>query len=388
MSFSQENGYIPADIDTIMLSIMDNINAQFGTGYTIETFVGTNFYKYFYALAQRMQENEVKTSEIFLNLQQYFDITNERIQRPVVTPPGIIENLQLAGYTASVKPMIEADAGKVSICIDIDDGEHASGNITITNFANLTSGTDDSVGVDGTTFTAQTGAVTPGAGTFQAASSNSATATSLAAQINAHATVGLVVRARAVNAIVYLTAIHGGVAGNSIALAYTDNDANIGATKSGTVLIGGTDNADYSDLKLELCTMIKDMVVAGVISQGTESETIVLTNGQDFDFKYYLPNRLPVKLKLTTFLSDNNQVVIGVPDDVKATLLANISANYKLGKDFEPQRYFSVIDAPWAASVLLEYSFDEGSTWASTVYDSLFDELFDFGLADITLVES
>ena len=38
--------------------------------------IGTNFYKYFYALAQRIQTNEIKTSEIFLKLQDYFKYTN------------------------------------------------------------------------------------------------------------------------------------------------------------------------------------------------------------------------------------------------------------------------------------------------------------------------
>ena len=33
---------------------------------------GTNFYKYFYALMQRLQENEIRTSEIVLKIQQYF----------------------------------------------------------------------------------------------------------------------------------------------------------------------------------------------------------------------------------------------------------------------------------------------------------------------------
>lgn len=388
MGFAQENGYTPVDIETIMLSLMENINIQFGTSYSIETFVGTNFYKYFYALAQRMQENEVKTSEIFAKLQQYFVITNERIQRPVVTPPGIIENLARLGYTASVKPMVLADAGKANICVDVDDGDHASGNITITSYANLVSGSADTVSVNGTAFTAQSGAVTHGEAKFQAATSNSATATSLADQINYHATVGLVVRARAVGAIVYITAINGGTAGNSIALDYTNNDANVGATKSGTALTGGTDSSTYADEKLIVATAIKDSVVAGVMSQGSQSETIVLSNGQSFDFKFWLPNRIPIKLKLTTVLSTNNQVVIGEPDDVKNTLLANINASYKLGRNFEPQRYFTIVDAPWASSVLLEYSFDGGSTWASTVYAAAFDDLLEFGLGDITLVET
>ncbi len=115
----------------------------------------------------------------------------------------------------------------------------ASGNITITSYANLVSGTDDTVGVAGVTFTAQTGAATLGTATFQAATSNDATAASLAAQINGHATASALVTASVVGAVVTITAKSGGSGGNAIALAYTDNDTNVGATKSGTALTGG-----------------------------------------------------------------------------------------------------------------------------------------------------
>ena len=77
MSFSQENGYIPVDIATIMLSLMNFTNLNFGTTYTVETFVGTNHYKFLYGAAQKMQENEIKTAEIFLRLQQYILFTNQ-----------------------------------------------------------------------------------------------------------------------------------------------------------------------------------------------------------------------------------------------------------------------------------------------------------------------
>ncbi len=388
MGFSQENGYVPSDIQTIMLSLMGKINDTFGTTYTEDSFVGTNFYKYFYALAQRLQEQEVKTSEIFLKLQEYANITNQKIQRPVVTPPGIIENLGVNGYLASVKPMVVGDAGKISICVLADDGVHATADVTITSYANLVSGSHDVVTVNGTAFTAQSTAVVLGAGTFQAATSNAATAISLAAQINGHATAGAIIRARAAGAKVYLRSIQGGTAGNAYTLGYTDNDTNVGATKSGTVFSGGTASATYAAAKLAICTLIKDMVVGGVISQGSEGSTIVLSNGQSFDFKFFLPNKIPIKLKLTTYLSENNEVVIGIPDDVKAALAANINSRYALGKDFAPQKYFSVVDAPWAESVLLEWSDDGGTTYYSTVYRSIFDDLFTFDISDITLVES
>lgn len=389
MGYAQDSGYTPTDIETIMSSIMTNINTQFGTSYTTDTFIGTNFYKYFYALAQKMQENEIKTSEIFQKLQDYFAQINARIDRPVVTNPGIIEKLENEGYIASVKPMVVGDAGKINICVDVDDGTHASGNITITSFANLLTTSADTVGVAGTTFTAQAGAATLGTATFQAATSNAATAASLATQINAHAAAGILVRATAIGAVVNIVALHGGTAGNSLALAYTDNGGgNIGATKSGTVLSGGVANADYAATKAALGLLISQITVGGAVTQGLEVVTIVLSNGQSFDFKYWLPNRIAVLLRLTTTLSENNEVVIGSPDDVKLALLANIEARYRLGKNFEPQRYYQVSDAPWASQVLLEWSIDNGATYFSTIYDAAFDALFDVKLENITLVEA
>lgn len=268
MGFSLEQGYTPTTIDTMMLSVMDNVNVQFGTAYTMETFIGTNLYKYFYALMQRLQENEIKTSEIFLLLQDYFKLTNENISRPVVTNPGLLEHFQDEGFIVSIKKPINTDAGKVFVAVDVDE-----------------------------------------------------------------------------------------------------------------------DADDYEDVRLEIATIIRDSTVAGVVSQGTEIETLTLSNGQAFDFKFNLPNRIPVKLKLTVELSENNQVVIGAPDDTKLKLLSNILSRYRLGRNFEPQRYFTTVDAPWAASVLLEWSDDAGSSWHDEVFDAEYDDLFVFALADITLVE-
>jgi hypothetical protein len=269
MSFSSENGYVPVTVEAIMESIMDEVNTQFGTTYTVETFEGTNFYKFYYALVQRLQENEVKTSEIFTKLTQYFALTNESISRPVATSPGLIEALSEAGYVASIKPMVDADAGKLHVCVDVDE-------------------TGD----------------------------------------------------------------------------------------------------DYAAEKLEIATVIMNSSAAGVVSQGAEVETIVLTNGQSFDFKFDLPNRIEVLLRLTTTLSENNQVVVESPEDQKAALLANIAEHYALGKNFEPQRYFSTEDAPWASNVLLEWSDDNGSTWFDTVYDAEYDDLFTILLENISLVET
>ena len=122
--------------------------------------------------------------------------------------------------------------------VDADiDLAQADGTVTITSYANLVSGTDDAITVNGVAFTAQAGAATLGEATFQAATSNDATATSLAAQINAHEDLDGVVTAAAVGAVVTITAVESGDRGNDITLTYTDNDTNVGATLAG--LSGG-----------------------------------------------------------------------------------------------------------------------------------------------------
>jgi hypothetical protein len=268
MGFSAENGYIPVSVNTIMESIMANINVQFGTNYTIETFVGTGFYKYFYALAQRVQENEVKASEVFLKLQDYFRNTNEQIINPKVTPNGLIEALELAGYRASVKPMIEAEAGELHVCVDVDD-----------------------------------------------------------------------------------------------------------------------EDPEYAATRLEICGLLRDYTPAGVVTIGTESETLTLSNTQEFEYAFNLPTKTEILLRLTLTLSRNNQNVIADPDDTKLLLFERINEEYALGKDFEPERYFTVADAPWASDIKLEYSLDDGDNWLGTVYESDYDELFVILLENITLIE-
>lgn len=268
MGFSAEQGYIAATIAQIIDDIMEGVNNQFGTTYTTETFLGTNWYKYSYALAQKIQTNEVKASEVFLKLQDYFATTNEVILDPKVTPNGIIEALAAADYVASVKPMIDADAGKASICVDVDSADPA-----------------------------------------------------------------------------------------------------------------------YAATKLEICGLIKDYVSLGVVTQGTESETLTLSNGQAFDFKYKLPTRIATLLRLTITTSRNNTSVIANPETTKLKLIQNIEAEYKLGRDFEPERYFDVTDAPWASDIVLEYSIDGGANYLTTVYEATFDHLLTILLADTELIE-
>lgn len=267
MGFSQENGYTPETIEQIMDWLMGQINELFSTNYTTATFAGTNWYKQSYAWAQRMQKNEVKTAEIFLKLQLYIKVISDKISRPVNTAPGIVEKMGDEGYLASVKPMILADRGLVSICVDVDN-------------------------------TAPT----------------------------------------------------------------------------------------YPATKTALCKLISRITVGGTVTQGTESEDVVISNGQSFPFKFFLPNRIPVQLRLTITESENNQKVIQDDETIRDFLIAKIKSIYNLGRNFEPQTYYTVEDAPWSEAVLLEYTLDEGENWTSAVYDSNFDDLFTFDLDDVNVI--
>jgi hypothetical protein len=126
--------------------------------------------------------------------------------------------------------------------------KRATAVVTITNYQNLISGGADTLQVGATTFTAQASAVTPGDATFQSASSNDATATSIATQINAHATAGAAVYAVASAAVVTLHAIVEGVGtGHDVAVVYNNLHGSAGIVLSGLddgKLTGGSDDVD------------------------------------------------------------------------------------------------------------------------------------------------
>src|SRR5690606_32661296 len=100
----------------------EKVNAEFNLSYNEETFVGSGWYKFAYPILQRVALGEVKASEVFLKLQEYIRLVNERIQRPSVSTPGLIESLASHGFLASLKPPADEDAGKIFVCVDLDDG--------------------------------------------------------------------------------------------------------------------------------------------------------------------------------------------------------------------------------------------------------------------------
>lgn len=272
MSFASDEGYVPVSFRTMMEAIMVGLNTQFNTGYTYETFEASNHYKYFYVLVQRALENENKTAEIFAKLQAYIVTTNERIQRPSVSNPGLIDTFANQAqtfdkpYIVSVKATEEADAGTVSVAVLVDDSSPT----------------------------------------------------------------------------------------------YISED------------------------KGNIARILNETIVAGMVTTGAESQNILLSNGQSFTYRWHLPNYIPTALRITVNISDNHPATVPDDEQIRNQLITNIAARYRLGWDFEPQRYYTQSDAPWASSIVLEY--DIGGAFETEVYEANFDDLLTFDLEEIEVV--
>lgn len=269
MSYEQSNGYSPRSFDEIMNELRIGVNTQFSTTYDVDQFLGTGWYRFLYPVAQRIQNNEVKISEIFTKLAEYIVQKNILINRPSVSQNGIVDAFKNNGFIASVKETEEATIGQIFVAID---------------------------------------------------------------------------------------------------------------------LVG--DEVDFAAKKLQICTLMKDYTVGGTVSYGDQQEIITLSNGQAFTYKFVLADRQVIKFRVTIADSVNTSIAIPEDESIRLQFYNNYISRYRMGWNLEPQKYFNQGDAPWAANVLVEYSLDAGSSWASVVFESEYDDLFVLSLEDIDVIFS
>ena len=111
----------------------------------------------------------------------------------------------------------------------------AQGVFTVSDYTHFTQSGIDTITINGVVLTAQTTAVVAGEATFQSATSNNATASSIASQVNAHATLKNVVIATVVDNVITVKAKEGGSAGNLITAIYTNNGGTAGGAWTGIV---------------------------------------------------------------------------------------------------------------------------------------------------------
>lgn len=145
--------------------------------------------------------------------------------------------------------------------------------------------------------------------------------------------------------------------------------------------------AGYAQQKQRVFDLLKTCTAGGIYFPGTETGTSVLSNGQAMPYAFYLPTRHAVSLKLTINTSAASGVSVPAEAQIKQMLLDNLAAMYRLGVNFEPERYFTISrDAPYAAAVKLEYQKEAGGAWTSSVYEADFKDLFVFDQSHIETV--
>lgn len=147
----------------------------------------------------------------------------------------------------------------------------------------LEGGVDASTATIGeTVFVGTAGAVTLGHATFSVDTGDNAAATSLAAQVNAHATASTLVTASASSAVVTLRAVASGEDGNEIALASGDD---VTTAVSDTTLLGATDPVadefDISGTTAQCCTSLAAAVNAcgaltGIVTAATSATVVTV----------------------------------------------------------------------------------------------------------------
>ena len=111
----------------------------------------------------------------------------------------------------------------------------AQGVFTVSDFTHFTQSGIDTITINGVVLSAQTTPVIAGEATFQAATSNNATASSIVAQINAHATLKNIVIATLINNVITVKAKEAGSSGNLITAVYTNNGGTAGGAWTGLV---------------------------------------------------------------------------------------------------------------------------------------------------------
>ena len=140
---------------------------------------------------------------------------------------------------------------------------------------------------------------------------------------------------------------------------------------------------DYPTIKQEILDLMHGHLVGGLVYHGTEAGTVTGTNGQSYSYAYSLPVQVGLKVKVTIDVSDNTLLKIPTTNEVKALFLKNFAERYRLGFDFEPQNYLCRDDVPFAGSILIEYSQDNGTNWATAVLNLAYNEKVALADADV-----
>jgi hypothetical protein len=158
------------------------------------------------------------------------------------------------------------------------------------------------------------------------------------------------------------------VADGGLGLISTIKDITDPAEAGYMFLVVDTDPlaSNYATIKQGIIDRMHNWLTCALYYNGTETGTKQAVNGQNFTYKFALPTKIDIKVKITITSSKNAKTPILNENQVRDIFNANLAKFYQLGFDFEPEKYLEINrDLPFASNILLEYSENAGSTWAS-----------------------
>jgi hypothetical protein len=135
-------------------------------------------------------------------------------------------------------------------------------------------------------------------------------------------------------------------------------------------------------LKASIIEVLALYTVAGLTYAGAKTGNYTFSNGQTFAYKFDVPVEVPVLIRATITISTNNQSRVFTTEEVRTIIDDNIKEKYALGNNFEPEKYLTAADVPFAATILVEYSLDDGSNYLTEVYEADFKDLITYDATD------
>lgn len=132
---------------------------------------------------------------------------------------------------------------------------------------------------------------------------------------------------------------------------------------------------NYATIKQAIIDRMHQWLTCALYYNGTETGTKMAVNGQNFTYKFALPTKVNILVKITITKSKNAKTPVLNENQIRVIFDNNFASLYRLGLDFEPEKYLEINrDCPFASNILLEYSENSGSTWSSITRSMPYNE--------------
>lgn len=131
-------------------------------------------------------------------------------------------------------------------------------------------------------------------------------------------------------------------------------------------LVVDTDSGavNYATIKQGIIDRMHNWLTGGLFYEGAQTGTKTALNGQVFNYAFALPTAVNILVRITVKVSANSTTPILNENQIRTIFNANFAALYRIGLNFEPEKYLEIArDLPFASEIFLEYSENAGATW-------------------------